>query len=100
MLRDQSRNILFNHLGLKEDQSNIIIRPDCADLPYFLRAYFAWKMGLPFGYSKCSRGDGDAPRCFQWLNVLNPEAARAEAPPVTRHRGSRHVRPAGRCTGP
>src|SRR5262249_10875447 len=31
-----------------------------------------------------SRGDGDAPRCFQWLNVLNPEAPRAEAPPVTR----------------
>jgi hypothetical protein len=84
VLRDQSRNILFNHLGLKEDQSNITIRPDCADLPYFLRAYFAWKMGLPFGYSKCSRGDGDAPRCFQWLNVLNPEAARAEAAPVTR----------------
>ncbi|MGZ3708386.1 MAG: hypothetical protein ACXWPM_06135 [Bdellovibrionota bacterium] len=23
---------------------------DCADLPYFLRAYFAWKNGLPFGY--------------------------------------------------
>jgi hypothetical protein len=84
VLRDQSRNFLFNHLGLKEDQSNIIIRPDCADLPYFLRAYFAWKMGLPYGYSKCSRGDGDAPRCFQWLNVLNPEAPRAEAPAVTR----------------
>jgi hypothetical protein len=84
VLRDQSRNFLFNHLGLKEDQSNIIIRPDCADLPYFLRAYFAWKMGLPYGYSKCSRGDGDAPRCFQWLNVLNPEAGRAEAAPVTR----------------
>jgi hypothetical protein len=84
VLRDPSKNILFNHLGLKEDQSNITIRPDCADLPYFLRAYFAWKMGLPYGYSKCSRGDGDAPRCFQWLNVLNPEAARAEAPPVTR----------------
>jgi hypothetical protein len=84
VLRDQSRNFLFNHLGLKEDQSNMVIRPDCADLPYFLRAYFAWKMGLPYGYSKCSRGDGDAPRCFQWLNVLNPEAARAEAAPVTR----------------
>ena len=23
---------------------------DCADLPYFLRAYFAWKNGLPFAY--------------------------------------------------
>jgi hypothetical protein len=84
VLRDQSRNFLFNHLGLKEDQSNMIIRPDCADLPYFLRAYFAWKMGLPYGFSKCSRGDGAAPRCFQWQNVLNPEAARAEAAPVVR----------------
>ncbi len=24
---------------------------DCADLPYFLRAYFAWKNGLPFSFS-------------------------------------------------
>ena len=23
---------------------------DCADLPYFLRAYYAWKNGLPFSY--------------------------------------------------
>jgi hypothetical protein len=35
-------------------------------LPYFLRAYFAWKLGLPFGYSECSRGSGDAPRCPRW----------------------------------
>ena len=56
MLRDRSRNFLFNHLGLREDELNIVYRPDCADLPYFLRAYFAFKMGLPFGYSICSRG--------------------------------------------
>ncbi len=24
---------------------------DCADLPYFLRAYYAWKRGLPFSYA-------------------------------------------------
>lgn len=24
---------------------------DCADLPYMLRAYYAWKKGLPFSYS-------------------------------------------------
>jgi hypothetical protein len=56
VLRDKSRNILYNHLGLGEDSANLIIRPDCADLPYFLRAYFAFKMGLPFGYAKCTRG--------------------------------------------
>lgn len=25
---------------------------DCADWPYFLRSYFAWKIGLPVAYSK------------------------------------------------
>ena len=50
VLRDRSRNFLFNHLGLREDEKGLIIRPDCADLPYFLRTYFAFKMGLPFGY--------------------------------------------------
>ena len=70
MLRDKSRNILFNHLGLGEDEKKLIYQPDCADLPYFLRAYFAFKMGLPFGYSKCSRGGGgEAPRCLQWWNM-------------------------------
>src|SRR6516165_4456772 len=38
VMRDRSRNVLFNHLGLREDQSGLVMRPDCADLPYFLRA--------------------------------------------------------------
>ena len=76
VLRDRSRNILFNHLGLHEDQMGLVIRPDCADLPYFLRAYFAFKMGLPFGYSKCSRGGGgEPPRCHSWWNIQNLEPA-------------------------
>ena len=79
VLRDPSRNVLFNHLGLREDQMGLIVRPDCADLPYFLRAYFAFKMGLPFGYSKCSRGGaGEAPKCHAWWNIQN-----LEPPPVT-----------------
>ena len=74
VLRDKSRNVLFNHLGLKEDEKGIVIKPDCADLPYFLRAYFAFKMGLPFGYSKCSRGGGGkAPQCTAWWNIQNEE---------------------------
>ncbi len=77
VLRDRSRNFLYNHLGLREDQLGLVVRPDCADLPYFLRAYFAFKMGLPFGYSKCSRGDGgEAPRCPEWWNIQNPEPPR------------------------
>jgi len=74
VLRDKSRNFLFNHLGLREDEKGIIYRPDCADLPYFLRAYFAFKMGLPFGYSKCTRGGGgEPPKCPQWWNIQNEE---------------------------
>jgi hypothetical protein len=74
VLREPSRNILFNHLGLREDEKGLIIRPDCADLPYFLRAYFAFKLGLPFGYSKCSRGGGGKPpRCMSWWNIQNQE---------------------------
>jgi hypothetical protein len=74
VLRDRSRNVLFDYLGLREDQMGMIIRPDCADLPYFLRAYFAFKMGLPFGYSKCSRGGGGrAPTCPAWFNIQNQE---------------------------
>ena len=74
VLRDRSRNMLFDHLGLREDQLGLIIRPDCADLPYFLRAYFSFKMGLPFGYSKCTRGGGgQPPRCVSWWNIQNLE---------------------------
>jgi len=84
VLRDRSRNFLFNHLGLGEDQMGMTIRPDCADLPYFLRAYFAFKMGLPFGYSKCSRGGGgQAPRCPAWFNIQHEEARPAPAQSTT-----------------
>ena len=76
VLRDRSRNFLFNHLGLGEDTMGLVIRPDCADLPYFLRAYFAFKMGLPFGYAKCSRGGGgQPPKCYQWFSIQSLEAA-------------------------
>jgi hypothetical protein len=82
VLRDRSRNVLFNHLGLREDSMGLIIRPDCADLPYFLRAYFAFKMGLPFGYTKCTRGGaGEGPKCHAWWNIQNLEPPPAPEPP-------------------
>jgi hypothetical protein len=81
VLRDRSRNLLFNYLGLGEDDMKVVMRPDCADLPYFLRAYFAFKMGLPFAYSKCSRGGaGKPPKCYTWLNIMS---AAAGVPPAT-----------------
>jgi len=82
VLRDRARNFLFDYLGLGEDQMRLVLRPDCADLPYFLRAYFAFKMGLPFGYSKCSRGGGGKPpRCYSWTSIESTGAA-GKHPPV------------------
>src|SRR5207237_283474 len=81
VLRDPSRNILFNHLGLGEDEMKMILRPDCADLPYFLRAYFAFKMGLPYGFSKCTRGGGrTAPPPRQRACRLAAHGARRQQP--------------------
>jgi hypothetical protein len=82
VLHDRSRNMLFNYLGLGEDNLLKATRPDCADFVYFLRAYFAFKMGLPFGYSNCSRGNGGAPpKCYQWFDIEHPEVTRPAPPP-------------------
>jgi hypothetical protein len=63
--RDRTRNLLHNHLGLGEDEPGganaLEMTPDCADNPYFLRAYFAWKLGLPFGFHETSWGTLEAP---------------------------------------
>jgi hypothetical protein len=76
VLRDRSRNVLFNYLNAGEDDVAIPLRPDCADFVYFLRAYFSFKMGLPFGYSNCSRGGGGKPpKCYTWLTNENPALA-------------------------
>ncbi len=81
VLRDRSRNFLYNYLGRNEDGA-MGLRPDCADFVYFLRAYFAYKMGLPFGYSNCSRGfAGHPPKCYQWFDIEHPELTRPPPPP-------------------
>lgn len=33
------------------DPPDLYFRSDCADLPYVLRSYYAWKRGLPFSYA-------------------------------------------------
>jgi hypothetical protein len=60
VLRNAERNFLHNHFGLNEDNS-LSLTPDCADLPYTLRAYFAWKVGLPIAFRACGRGSATAP---------------------------------------
>ncbi len=85
VLRDPARNLLFNHLGLGEDEPEgrgaVEMRPDCADNPFFLRAYFAWKLGLPFGFRETTRGTLERPpQSRRWLT--NESVARGEGPPV------------------
>ncbi len=72
LTQNHERNILYNSLGLNEDDSlspvHVVMQPDCADNPFFLRAYFAWKMGLPFGFHLCDRGyQGKAPKTDRWI---------------------------------
>lgn len=63
VLLDPERNFLYDHFAVGEDR-RIPAEPDCADLPYYLRAYFAWKNGLPLAYRACSRGSASTPpRC-------------------------------------
>lgn len=85
VLRDPKRNFLHDHLGRGEDGGGprgISIDPDCADLPYFLRAYFAFKLRLPFGYSGCTRGSPSSPpKCVKWRNVKDARVEPRNDPP-------------------
>ncbi|TNF26356.1 MAG: hypothetical protein EP329_21375 [Deltaproteobacteria bacterium] len=67
VLSDPARNLLYNYMGLGEDagaEGAPRMDPDCADFPYFLRSYFAWKLGLPFAFRPCRRGNAKrAPTC-------------------------------------
>lgn len=84
VVRDPDRNALYNHLGADEDGPDarraVVMQPDCADQPYALRSYFAWKLRLPFGYRQCSRGTSRRPpRCAEIRSNLGIPAAK-EAP--------------------
>ncbi len=68
LLSREDKNLFYDHLGQGED-SQLSLKPDCADLPYFLRAYFSWKMRLPFAFRHCNRGrKGKAPYCDRELH--------------------------------
>jgi hypothetical protein len=73
-------NLLYDH-KLPGEDTLLDLEPDCADLPYFLRAYFAWKLGLPFVYRTCTRGTKDSPPVCEptVLSNLDPVPDRDEA---------------------
>jgi len=82
LTRDPRRNVLVNHLGLDEDTPRGLVsyelEPDCADGPYFLRSYFAYKLGLPFGWHECRYEPGmGSPKCGNWTTneTWKPETA-------------------------
>ena len=82
--QNKDQNFLYNYLSLSEDdpdgKSLLVMQPDCADNPFFLRAYFAWKLGLPFGYHICDRGTLERkPRAGQWITN---ESSSPKANPV------------------
>ncbi len=69
--------LLHNHLGLGEDdpagKPTVIMEPDCADNPFYLRAYFSWKLGLPFGFHETGRGTlKQAPHTGRWTTNMAP----------------------------
>ncbi|MEI7828560.1 MAG: hypothetical protein WCI31_02255 [Prolixibacteraceae bacterium] len=70
--QNKDHNFLYNHLSLNEDdpadKNRVLMQPDCADNPFYLRAYFAWKLGLPFGYHECDRGYlRKSPKTGRWV---------------------------------
>jgi hypothetical protein len=78
LLRDPERNLLYDHFALGEDRAFDLV-PDCADLPYTLRAYFAWKLKLPFAFRQCARGrSGVPPTCGELRTSLMPREAEGE----------------------
>jgi hypothetical protein len=80
VIAERERNLLYDHRSPGED-ARLDLEPDCADLPFFLRAYFAWKLGLPFVYRMCTRGRKDTPpRCEPTvLSNLDPVPDRNDA---------------------
>ena len=55
-IRDPKANPFYG-----EEDKKINLSPDCADLPYLIRAYVAYKLRLPFSYVSeiSSKGGGD-----------------------------------------
>ncbi len=71
-------NLLHDHLGAGEDDAgrptSLRMEPDCADAPFFLRAYFSWKLGLPFGFHECGWGGlSFAPKPGRWITFEGAE---------------------------
>jgi len=61
----------------KTDPPGVFFAADCADLPYFLRGYYAWKRGLPFSYISAVSPRG-ATRDIRYTSSGNTIASRRD----------------------
>jgi hypothetical protein len=61
------------------DRPGYVFQSDCADLPYVLRFYYAWKRGLPFSYVSDVRARGTA-RDIRYSPGGNAVSARTDVP--------------------
>ena len=84
--RDRNRNFLHDHLGLGEDDASgpnaLVMTPDCADNPFFLRAYFSWKLGLPFGFHETGWGTLESPPLAGRFIMAEPRRPRGQGDPA------------------
>lgn len=53
---------------------------DCADMPYVLRAYFAWKNGLPFAWQSAMRSADGPGGDIRYSTLGNITVARSDVP--------------------
>ncbi|MBI5499305.1 MAG: hypothetical protein HY907_03615 [Deltaproteobacteria bacterium] len=93
VFRDPDRNVLYGALGWAEDDAGtadaprptaVRARADCGDLPYVLRAYFAWKLELPFRFQRCNRRNAlQGAECYEERSNLT-ERYRGRSDPVER----------------
>ena len=93
VFRDPERNVLFGALGWNEDDAGtpeaprptaVRARADCGDLPYVLRAYFAWKLELPFRFQRCNRRNAlQGAECYEERSNLT-DRYRGREDPVDR----------------
>ncbi|MBN2343296.1 MAG: hypothetical protein JXX29_08970 [Deltaproteobacteria bacterium] len=75
-MQDPYRNLLYGIMGFDEDNPDakipVELRPDCADAPMQVRAYFAWKLGLPVLGNECVRGTSvKGPWCYDRFSNLD-----------------------------
>ena len=62
------------------DKPGVTFQSDCAELPYILRFYFAWKRGLPFSFESAVAPRGEAARDLRYSRNGNEVSERFDVP--------------------